>query len=69
MDKGMNNVTREEVLEKLRRRYKSAGAEHQGQLLDQAVQLLGYHRKSAIRALRAAAAGPQALVLTGRPVK
>ena len=34
----MNKVTRKEVLEKLRRRYKSAGAEHKGKLLDQAVQ-------------------------------
>jgi hypothetical protein len=69
MDKDMNKVTRKEVLEKLRRRYKSAGAEHKGKLLDQAVQLLGYHRKSAIRTLRAAAVGPHPVVLTGRPVK
>jgi len=65
----MNKVTRKEVLEKLQRRYKSAGAEHKGKLLDQAVQLLGYHRKSAIRALRAAAVGPHSPILTGRPVK
>ena len=54
MDKNMSQSTRTEVLEKLRRRYESAGAEHKRKLLDQAVQLLGYHRKSAIRALRAA---------------
>ena len=69
MDEGMSKVTRREVLEKLRRRYKCAGVEHKRKLLDQAVQLLGYHRKSAIRALRAALVGPQLPILTGRPVK
>ncbi len=67
----MSQSTRIQVLEKLRRRYKAAGAEHKTKLIDQAVQLLGYHRKSAIRALHQAAAsstkGP--LVLSGRPVK
>ena len=47
----MSKLTRVEVLEKLRRRYGSAGAEHKRKLLDQAQELLGYHRKSAIRAL------------------
>jgi len=64
----MNRTTRMGVLEKLRRRYKTAGAEHKRKLLDQAVQLLGYHRKSAIRALRAAALIPGPVMLTGRPV-
>ena len=68
MDKDMNRTTRMEVLEKLRRRYKTAGAEHKGKLLDQAVQLLGYHRKSAIRALGAAALAPGPVILRGRPV-
>ena len=56
-------------MEKLRRRYEKAGAEHKRKLLDQAVQLLGYHRKAAIRALgrRAVVGGP--LILTGGPVK
>jgi hypothetical protein len=69
MDKNMNRTTRVQVLEKLRRRYENAGAEHKRKLLDQAVQLLGYHRKAAIRSLgkRAAPRGP--LILTGRPVK
>jgi hypothetical protein len=71
MDKNMNQSTRIQVLEKLRRRYKTAGAEHKTKLLDQAVQLLGYHRKAAIRALGQAVVssmrGP--LVLSGRPVK
>ena len=49
----MSQSTRIEVLKKLRRRYESAGQEHKRKLLDQAQELLGYHRKSAIRALRA----------------
>jgi hypothetical protein len=40
MDKDMNQTTRKQVLEKLRRRYESAGAEHKRKLLDQAVGLL-----------------------------
>jgi len=69
MDNDMNQTTRKQVLEKLRRRYETAGAEHKRQLLDQAVQLLGYHRKAAIRALgrRAQPRGP--VILTGRPVQ
>ena len=51
MDKNMNQSTRMQVLEKLRRRYENAGAEHKRKLIDQAVQLLGYHRKAAVRAL------------------
>lgn len=49
----MNETTRKEVLNKLRRRYGRAGKEHRKMLLDQAQELLGYHRKAAIRALRA----------------
>jgi hypothetical protein len=41
MDKNMSQTTRKQVLEKLRRRYENAGAEHKRKLLDQAVQLLG----------------------------
>jgi hypothetical protein len=69
MDKDMNQTTRKQVLEKLRRRYETAGAEHKRKRLDQAVQLLGYHRKAAIRALgrRAQPRGPG--ILTGRPVQ
>lgn len=69
MDKDMNRTTRKQVLEKLRRRYETAGAEHKRKLIDQAVQLLGYHRKAAIRALgrRSQAGGP--VILTGRPVE
>jgi len=70
MDKSMSQTTRIQVLEKLRRRYKTAGAQHKTKLIDQAVQLLGYHRKAAIRALRHKTLGPLngAVVLRGRPV-
>jgi hypothetical protein len=71
MDKNMSNSTRMEVLAKLRGRYKTAGSEHKTKLIDQAVQLLGYHRKAAIRALRQSTVRPisGSVVLTGRPVK
>src|SRR5580765_2921363 len=46
MDKTMSKPTRIELLRKLRRRYESAGVEHKRKLLDQAQELLGYHRKS-----------------------
>jgi hypothetical protein len=68
MDKSMSQPTRVEVLSKLRRRYESAGQEHKRKLLDQAQELLGYHRKSAIRALRAPAVVHGPVILTGRPV-
>jgi len=69
MDKTMSQSTRVEVLKKLRWRYESAGAEHKRKLLDQAQELLGYHRKAAIRALGqpAVVRGPR--IITGRPVK
>jgi len=63
----MNQTTREQVLAKLRRRYASAGLEHKKKLLNQAQELLGYHRKSAIRALRAAPVVRGPLLITGRP--
>ena len=65
----MSQQTRTEVLIKLRRRYATAGAEHKRKLLDQAQELLGYHRKSAIRALGAPAVVSAPVILTGRPVK
>ena len=64
----MSQRTRVEILNNLRRRYQSAGAEHKRKLLDQAEELLGYHRKAAIRALRAPAIVRGPRVITGRPV-
>ena len=64
----MSQTTRTEVLEKLRRRYGSAGVEHKVKLLNQAQELLGYHRKSAIRALRASKVDSGPRIITGRPL-
>src|SRR5438045_1177684 len=49
MDTKMSQKTREEVLEKLRPRYARAGKEHKGKIIDEVVQLFGYHRKAALR--------------------
>lgn len=71
MDKTMSQRTREEVLNKLRRQYETAGLEYKRKLLTQAQDLLGYHRKSAIRALSKKAGWPGLGVphlKTGRPV-
>jgi hypothetical protein len=68
MDETMSQRTRTEVLEKLRRRYASAGLEHKIKLLDQAQELLGYHRKSAIRAMRVPRVASGLRIITGRPV-
>jgi len=63
----MSIRTREEVLVKLRRRYERAGPEHKRKLLDQAQELLGYHRKSAIRVLRKQAKAVGPVRIKGRP--
>jgi hypothetical protein len=67
MDQTMSQTTRKEVLKKLRRRYLSAGLEHKRKLLDQAQELLGYHRKAAIRSLRAPTIEGGPRIITGRP--
>ena len=64
----MSQQTREEVLWKLRGRYQRAGKEHKTKIIIQLIELFGYHRKAAIRALRhkkSQRAGPA--VLIGRP--
>ena len=65
----MSKRTRVEVLKKLRRRYERAGAEHKRKLLDQAQELLGYHREAAIRSLRQPAVERGPRIITGRPVE
>jgi len=70
MHNDMSKETKQEVLRRLRRRYTTAGAEHKGKLLDQAIEVLGYHRKAAIRALRQGARQKQPgrlNVVLGRP--
>ena len=64
----MKPTTRKDVLKKLRWRYRSAGQEHKRKLLDQAQEILGYHRKAAIRALRAPSVERGPRIITGRPV-
>ena len=66
MDETMSTKTKVEVLTKLRRRYVSAGIEHKVKLIDQAVSLLGYHRKAAIRALNGSSSAGMS-IRTGRP--
>jgi hypothetical protein len=68
MDKTMSHTTRKEILQRLRRRYRHAGEEHKRKLLDQAQELLGYHRKSAVRALGAPERERVPWINTGRPV-
>lgn len=63
----MSEKTRKEVVAKLRRRYASAGLEHKGKLIDQAVELFGYHRKAAIRALRRPEIKSRVVQIRGRP--
>jgi hypothetical protein len=70
MHSDMSKETKEQILTRLRRRYTTAGAEHKAKLLDQAVELLGYHRKAAIRALRLSQpkeVAPKVNVVLGRP--
>lgn len=49
----MSQITREEVILRKRERYARAGKEHKSKIIDELVELFGYHRKAAIRALRA----------------
>jgi hypothetical protein len=67
MDSGMSNQTKTEVMNQLRRRYRTAGRQHKRKLIDEAVGLLGYQRKAAIRALRTEPVA-RVGVMTGRPV-
>jgi hypothetical protein len=63
----MSEITRKEVLAKLRRRYAAAGLEYKGKLINEAVELFGYHRKSAIRALRRPEPSVGVVHVRGRP--
>lgn len=62
----MSLQTKNEIMSKLRRLYRTAGKEHKSKLIRQAVALLGYHPKAAIRALRATPVARTG-VITGRP--
>ena len=52
MNTAMSKITRQEVLAQKRARYARAGKEHKGKIIDELVELFGYHPKAAIRALR-----------------
>jgi hypothetical protein len=68
MHNDMSPKTKHQVLAKLRRQYFKAGLSYKSQLLDQAVALFGYHRKAAIRALRARPLPHRTVaVILGRP--
>jgi hypothetical protein len=69
MDPTMSTSTKNEMMKKLRWRYKSAGREYRSKLIDQAVDLMGYHRKAAIRALGAADPKARAGQSGGRPIE
>jgi hypothetical protein len=53
MDANMSEKTKNEVMFKLCLQYGKAGRKYRRKLINRAVELLGYHRKSAIRALNA----------------
>jgi len=63
----MSQRTKVEVLDQLRPQYRRAGRDYKRQLLTQAIQLLGYHRKSAIRALRHQPKPVSPVLILGRP--
>lgn len=65
----MSQKTRNEVLEKMCRRYENGGPEHRKKLIDEAVELFGYHRKSAIRRLSAGPIRASVAPRAGRPRK
>lgn len=67
MEKSMSQVTRKEVVQSLRRRYERAGKIYRSQLITEAVELLGYHRKAAIRALQNRPGVIRAPAVIGRP--
>jgi hypothetical protein len=66
MDTKMSQITRQEILEKKRGRYERAGKKHKTRIVDELVELFGYHRKAALRALRPRAIRAAPYVI-GRP--
>jgi len=63
----MSQNTRQEVLSQMRRRYLRAGRPYKSQLVTELVELFGYHRKAALRALRPKPVVPRAPFVRGRP--
>ena len=52
MHPNMSQTTRQEVLAKKRDRYARAGKEHKTKIINELIELFGYYRKAAIRALK-----------------
>jgi 5S rRNA maturation endonuclease (ribonuclease M5) len=68
MHSEMSQLTRKEILAKLQKRYGRAGSEYKSRLITEVVELFGYHRKAAIRALRRQpVVRVKAPVVIGRP--
>jgi hypothetical protein len=63
----MSQNTRQEVLTQMRRRSLRAGRRYKSQLVSQLVELFGYHRKPALRALRSKPVLLRAPFARGRP--
>ncbi len=63
----MSQITPQEILLQMRRRYARAGRNYKTQLLDQALELFGYHRQAAVHAPRPQPAPARAPVARGRP--
>src|SRR5262245_20953982 len=68
MHRLMSQLTRKEVLEGMRSRYARADKEYKSRLITEVVELMGYHRKAAIRALQSKPPPrPRAPAVLGRP--
>lgn len=67
MNTQMSQNTRQEVLVQMRRRYVRAGRKFKSQLVNELVELFGYHRKAALRALRPRPLVPRVPFARGRP--
>lgn len=52
MNTQMSQITRQDFLLQMRRRYQRAGRKYKARLLDERVERFGYHRKAAVRARR-----------------
>ena len=63
----MKRSSVQDYVERMKKRYGMAGRAARGRLLDEFVQVTGYHRKSAIRLLRGKAGGSGGDGRTGRP--
>ena len=67
MHRHMSQLTRKEILQRMRARYARAGKEYKTRLITEVVELLGYHRKAAIRALHLRPPPVRAPAVLGRP--